>query len=276
MFMNPFFEVQRNPVFSNVNGQEIEIGRDALFNKETGKCLGVVTPDYKVIENRELNELVMNSIDDLPILKIKDHVNSSTNIWIREIILDGDQYTYEIGKKGDVLKTRILLQNSYGVGKAVSLTVSVWRQVCENGMFGFTNAFVSRYTHLTIDAIQKIRTDFENNAIQIEKNIDLWQKWSQKSYSRDKFNGFIDSITISENNNNGFITEKRAKVIKGLYEPVLNEYFEEENLWAAYNVLTAIGTHHTKARSGSNIFSGGYHMINKVANEFYKTYEIAA
>jgi hypothetical protein len=43
----------------------------------------------------------------------------------------------------------------------------------------------------------------------------------------------------------------------------------EENKYGAYNVLTFLATHETKARKGSNVFSSRYNTINRMAADMY-------
>jgi hypothetical protein len=49
----------------------------------------------------------------------------------------------------------------------------------------------------------------------------------------------------------------------------MNEQKLNENKYGAYNVLTFLATHETKARNGSNIFSARHNTINRMAGDLY-------
>lgn len=265
---DPFFQVERQPATTNFNGELIEIGKDVIMNSNTGDVLGVVSPQYKIVTNRDVDNVVSAALGDVPVLKKVDHLNAKTNRWVREIILDGEEFTHVVDGK-DVLKTRALIGNGYGSMTAVSVQLSVWRMVCSNGMFGWKNAFSTSYNHMNDSIIDLIRRDFNRHSLSLKGNISLWDAWSKIDYSQDEFNEFIDMVSTTDD---AIVSPKQGDAIKAHYEPIMNEYNESETLWGAFNVLTAISTHHTRARKGSNIFSAGYNNIKKITDWFYEEY----
>lgn len=270
---DPFFNVERQPATTVFNGERIPVGKDVILNSHTGKVLGVVSPHYKVVTNEEVNHVVENALSDVPVMKTLDHLNAKTNKWTREIILDGEDFTHVVDGD-DTLKTRVMITNGYGSMIAVSVQLSVWRMVCSNGMFGWKNAFTTSYNHMNDSIVDLIRRDFNRHSLSLKGNINLWDKWSKIEYKQDQFNDFIDMVSV--NPDNSLISTKQGEGIKAYYEPIMNQYNESETLWGAFNVLTAISTHHTKARNGSNIFSANFNNIKKVSDRFYKEYAHAA
>ena len=266
---NPFFEVIRQPLFAEHNGVKLDSGREALINTETNDVIGVVSPSYKVVENQELSVLVQEALGNLPVLKVNDHLNPNTSKWVREIILDGDEFTYKIGKKVDTIKTKINIINGYGSNTAATVSVSAWRQICSNGMMGFKDIFKSSYAHMSDNIVPKIRQDFNLNLAKFGENTNIWNNWSEVDFSQDDFMSFIEDITKTEDNKKGILSEKQGELVKSLYEPTLNKYNDDETLWGAFNVLTAITSHDIKARKGSHLFSQGYGRMRKVIETFY-------
>jgi hypothetical protein len=269
MSFNPFFEVVREPLFAEFNGVKLNSGREALINAETNDVIGVVSPSYKVVENKEMDVLVQEALGNLPVLKVQDHLNPNTSKWVREIILDGDEFTFKIGKQVDTIKTKINIINGYGSNTAATVSVSAWRQVCSNGMMGFKDIFKSSYAHMTDNIVNKIRNDFSLNLAKFGENTHIWNQWTEVGFSQNDFMGFIDDITKSEINKKGLLSEKQGDLVKSLYEPTLNKYNDEETLWGAFNVLTAITSHDIKARKGSHLFSQGYTRMRNVIETFY-------
>lgn len=272
---NPFFNVTRSPLTTIFNGEEIEVGKDALINSENGNILGVVTPTYKVVTNDQVNDLVnrMFDLNNVPVMKSVDHLNGKTNRWTRELILDGERFTHKVDGN-DTLKTRVLVSNGYDTFTPVSVSIAAWRMVCSNGMMGWGNVFSSYYRHMTEDVVGLLKDDFERHNFNLQGSVELWNEWSRIPFGQNQFNEFIDMVSV--NPEDAIISAKQGDGIKALYEPVMNRFNETQTLYGAYNVLTAIQTHHTKAHKGSNLFSAKYNKMQKITNRFYKEFAEAA
>ena len=68
-----------------------------------------------------------------------------------------------------------------------------------------------------------------------------------------------------------YLSEKQAEGIKTLYPTIMNQYNESETKWGAYNVITAIATHHTKTPSTkSHLFTQGYKRTERLAEDFIR------
>lgn len=268
--MNPFFDVVRQPLYAEHNGEQVDVGKDALINGETGECLGVVSKQYKVATNEEINLIVSEALHNVPVLSTMDHLNAQGNKWIREIVLDGDQFTHPI-KDSDVVKTKVQIINGYGSNTAASIVISMYRMICTNGMFGWGDAFKSSYNHITTELVEKLRDDFDRESLEIKGQVDLWRRWAELPFTQAQFSLFIDQHTKKNDLAlpQAFLSEKQGEGIKALYPAILNEYGDDETRWGAYNVITAIGSHHVQARSGSHLFSQGHARMNKLANAFY-------
>jgi hypothetical protein len=274
MYQNesPFFDVSRNQLFAHYQGEELEVARDALINMETGKPLGTVGKTYKLIKNADVNDVFAEAFSDLPIEFTKDHLNGTSSRWQRDIILDGDQFTRTIGDN-DIVKTKVSIWNGYDGRTAVGFALSAYRQVCSNGMMGWRKQFGSHFAHIERNIIEKIQHDFNKAFNGFSSNFDKWSDWNEQAFSQDQFKSFVQSRLkreTAEGDTVGYLSEKQVEAVVNQYEPVLNQYNDDETKWGAFNVLTAIATHQTEARGGgSGIFSQGYKRMERLAQDFY-------
>lgn len=269
--MDPFFTVERIPAVAIMDGLQVETGQDALVNADTKECVGMVSRGYNVVTNEDLQTVVDEALGKLPVLKVDDHLNSKSNKWVRDIILDAPEFNHQI-KTNDTVHTKVQIINGYGSKTAAAIAVSMWRQVCTNGMFGWKNMFRASYSHITSNIVEKIADDFGRGALEIKGQVDLWKNWAEVPFTKDQFALFIDNHTKEAPLAlpSAFLSEKQAEGIKGLYDPIMEQYNEDETKWGAYNVITAIASHHVQARAGSHIFSQPYSRMNKLANAFYE------
>ena len=268
---NPFFEVERKKLFTTWDDPAIEnqygsgmgrmtvpVNRDALINKETGDIVGVVSPKYKFVHNRDLADKIDQMIYNLPVDGMEDHMDARTTRWTREIMLTGDQFEYDMTGNSDIVKTKLSFFNGYDGKTAAGWKISAWRKVCSNGMMGWRALFGMTFTHLTEDIIERFNKLFiEKNEAFGEQMIGM-RAMARTPFSRTQYETFV----LTRN-----IPDRTASRLLQYYEPAMNKWGEQETKWGAYNVLTAFATHETKARKGSYIFSASYQQMDQVARE---------
>lgn len=268
MSLNPFFSVERKPAVVEINGSYMEIGKDVLVNTETQGIVGVVGPNYKLVENQEVANLFGEVFAESKIDHLKDHLNGGTSLWRREIVLADDRHTVEI-KKGDILKTMVTIGNGYDAKTAVQFEVSALRLICTNGMKGWSKQFGGTVSHVNRDVIGQIRSRLESLYGMFGRNFALFRKWTEMGFTREQFNLFIDARVKSETNKDGYLSKKQADAIKDRWMPIMEQYKENDNVWGSYNVLTAIASHETRAKQGSHLFSTGFKRMSKLTEDFY-------
>mgnify|MGYP000008083908 CR=1 FL=1 len=272
---NPFFEVIRNPLHTEYKGESIRVPKDALIDPE-GNVLGVVGKDYKLITNQEVNEIVQDSISDLEVYSVQDHINGKGNKWTRSLVLNDSNFTTDIDTN-DHVKTKVDIYNSYSGKDAAGFSLSAWRLVCENGLKGWRNIASFPFHHIHDGLAEKIRESFEKIFSKFQTNFSIWEKWAEQPLDRNEFLSFIERNKKEDSQNQkGVLSEKQAEGIKDLYPQIKNQYSEKDTIWGAYNVLTAIATHHVKARKGSNIYSQGYNRLSRLIDNFYEDYKPVA
>ncbi len=257
--MNPFFNVERRPLFTEFAGKTIRSNNDALINVDTNKIVGEVGSSYKVVTNSEVSALFDEAFDNVPVHTISDHLDNNGSRWRREIVLDGDDYTFLVGND-DACKMKVTVFNGYSGKNAVGFNVSGWRQVCSNGMFGWAKLLTVSLPHVKSGIVEHIRKSFSKKLDIFNEKSKLWQEWANIEFTQDDYDLFIDTRE--------YLSDKMKKRYKGLYEPITNRFNQDETKWGAYNVFTAIATHYTQARGGSHVFSEAYKRAEKLALDF--------
>ena len=265
---NPFFEVARCPIRTTLNNETKEIDRDALFSPN-GDLLGIVSPKYKLVTNKEVQDVFDEYFSGLKIQSVKDKVSSNGGKWVRDYILDEDDYTVTIGKSDDVVKTKVSIMNGYDGQTSVGMIISAWRQICSNGMMGWGKILGKKFSHFTKDIIGQLDTSLKVGYDGLKDNFGIWEQWTEVPFTEKEFKGFIDSRS--------YLSDKQKETTSGLYLPVKTQFKEPDTKWGAYNVITAMATHHTKSRNKKvdNEFSNGYKTMTRLAKDFYG-YNVAA
>jgi len=266
--VNPFFDVIRCPLHTTFNGEDKKISKDALFSP-MGDLLGVVSPKYKVVTNKEVVDVFDEYFGKLKIHSVKDKVSGNGGKWIREYVLDEDDYTVSIGKSDDVVKTKVSIMNGYDGQTSVGMIISAWRMVCSNGMMGWGKILGKKFSHFSKNIIDQLDSSLKNGYDGMKDNFKLWEEWTEIPFTQKEFKGFVDSRK--------YLSDKQKETTSNLYIPIKNQFKEPDNKWGAYNVITAMATHHTKSRDKTvdNEFSNGYKTMSRLAKDFYK-YDVAA
>lgn len=284
---DPFFEVVKTPLFFDFQGRSVRTEQSALVHPDTGVVMGTVTDKYKVLENRTLADLFDGVFADAEILSVKDHLNNNGSRWTRELVLADDRFSFDIQGK-DHMKTKVNLYNSYDGKNAVGYQITAWRLVCSNGMFGWRKVFGGSFSHLENETVERTKKQFEMQFNRFTGMWEVWNQWSVMPFNQYDFNKFIDSHTdygqmeqlevldgvvleMKPGKREGiYLSERQGEKIKAAYPRLMNHFREEETVFGALNVLTALGTHETKALSGSYLYGNSYALINRLAQDFYR------
>lgn len=142
--MNPFAEIEITPLYSRDGMQSA--GKSVRIMDEESSTgwseLGVVSPNYLLVHNGRLKEVV----DD-----IADRSNLGT--WgQRKLFFDGKRFVYALSCEnltaeilpGDVIRFGLIGYNSYDGSRAVSVGAYAEHLVCSNGMT--SEMYFARFT----------------------------------------------------------------------------------------------------------------------------------
>jgi len=273
---NPFFEVRKEDVFT-ASGVKIP-NKVALVNTDLESVVGFVSPGYDIVENMAVSNLFEKATDNFGVSKVKDHMDATTKRWKRQFIFDDERLNAEI-LPSDIVGVCLEVYNGYDGRTAYGYSLMGYRWMCENGMImGKKNLFSESYAHYDGN-VEKLRESFEFKFNMFHKNAKVWEKWSKEPFDQESFDNFLAAHTKPTNakpKSFQYLSEKMASGISDSYVPTLMVQRLNNTKWGAFNVLTYLMTHETKARNGSNVFSNRYSTIARLAEDMYDKEESKA
>ena len=274
---NPFFGVRKEKVTTE-SGLEIP-NKVALVNEDLSTIVGFVSPGYDVVHNETISNLFAGAISDLKVAKVVDHMDATTKRWKRRIMFDDGKLTSQIADSSDVVGVLLEVYNGYDGRTAYGYSLMGYRWLCSNGLvMGKKELFSQSFTHYDGN-VDKLRDSFGMKFNAFHQNANTWQEWSRTRFNEDDFTAFVDKHTKPVNGRalkNQYLTPNIGKGIKENFQPLLAQQNLPFTKWGAFNVLTWLATHETKARNGSNLFSNRYQNMNRLAGDFYSGEESKA
>ena len=263
--MNPYFEVKREKIQTESG---IGINKEALINSETDQLLGIVSPGYEVVTHEQVAGLFSDALETYNHDVIGNYLDSTGRRWKQRIVFKDERLNFDIDGRGDFAGIMLELFNGYDARTAFGYNLLGFRYYCTNGMVtGKKSLFRESLSHFN-DAIDRLQRTFELKWPAFESRVGIWQDWTRIPYTEDQFKLYLES-EVKNGNKKGLISEKMAEGIVAEWTPSLNVQNLDETMWGAFNVLTYLATHKTKARNGSNLFSNRYNTMNRLAEDFY-------
>lgn len=254
--MNPFFNVEKTPIF--VKGQEIS-NQVAVINSDTNNVLGIVSPKYKIIPNKNVCEIFEEALP-FGVEEVQDHFYNNGEMWRRRIILDKSTFNFEV-VKGDEYGILVEIFNSYNGKTSYGFSIMGFRWICSNGqIMGKKNIYQSSLTHKR-EEISIIRDSFNRQINESNKNLKIWQRWTEVGFSNQQISNFLESKSY---------INKRSR------EAIINNHFVtlqkmEKTKWAFYNTLTDYMSHGLVSRNKntSPIFTANHGNLTHLIQDFY-------
>jgi len=266
---NPFFSVKKEDVFT-ASGLKID-NKVALVNEDLETVIGFVSPGYNIVENQAVTNLFEEATNGFGLAKVKDHMDSTTKRWKRQFIFNDERLNAEI-LPADMVGVCLEVYNGYDGRTAFGYNLMGYRWMCENGMImGKKNLLSESFAHYDGN-VDKLRESFAFKFNMFHKNAKVWEKWSKESFNQDAFDNFLNAHTKPANvkpKAYQYLSEKMADTISESYSPILIDQKLNDTKWGAFNVLTYLMTHESKARNGSNVFSNRYGTMGRLAGDMY-------
>lgn len=275
---NPFFNVRKESLMTQT-GIALP-NKFALINEENNYPLGVVSPDYELVHNHTINGLFQDAIEGLHVDKVIDHLDNNMTRWKRWFIIDDPIVTHEI-TNNDVVGLLLEVHNGFTGRVSFGYKIMGFRYICENGLITGKETFMMENFAHYVNNPARLRESFSMKFNAFKENAGIWREWTKIPFDQEKFAGFIDYHAKPVGDSNikpktwEYIPPRVATSIKDSYEPIVNTQKLQPNMWGAFNVLTHIATHETKARNGSNVFGRRYGTVNRLAADLYNYKEAA-
>ena len=229
-------------------------GYKAAMRSDTNTCLGVVSDQYKILQNTEAFEFFQPFLDtEVASLETAGSLKNGKRVWVLAKINRDDM----IIDKNDRVEKYILLSNSHDGTAAIKVGYCPIRVVCANTLSAAedsVNSQLIRVTHRgdihgtldmvrdtmhVIDASFKTTEEMYKALAQKDhiKTEDI-KKYVMAVYSRqDLKKNFEDNTAITEEE----ISAARKKLISRVEELFEMEY--AHNAWTMYNSVNYVLNH---------------------------------
>jgi len=257
--MEPFFNVVKEPIFRQ-SGREIP-NKFVLINEETNDELGIISKDYEVVYNRQVFNLFSEAMGAYKVTKENHHLDSIGRRWKCDWVFDDDKLNMEI-MPADVVGLALRFFNGYDGKTSFGYELYGFRALCSNGqVFGKKSLFSKTYQHF-INSPQRLHTDFISHMTNFQINVGIWQDWAKIPFTKNQFKVFLEDKKYLGKRLSANLLQDSSKI--------LNMFNMDESMWAYYNVITYFSSHETKGSKGASpIFGHGYHVLTKLAEDFY-------
>ena len=189
--------------------------------------LATVSKNYKVVKHSEVVEKLESNMSLL-----------GSNVKIRTILgTDGksmqrlytlNDHSIEVARR-DYIAPVIRVVNSYDGSTAVGFMMDGMRQVCTNGMIGFSRVAEMKYRHFGLkgDVHELFDKTFEQLLAGFKKYTQVWSSWIGNGVNEERANLVIDYMP--------------ARIRPYLRDRMANDFKDDK--WSLYNVFTAVITH---------------------------------
>jgi len=254
-----FDELKEKDVKVLDNPLELVSDYKALYNKNTGKQISVVTSKYHVVDNTSVLEHFETMLQSQQIRYEYGFATTARNgrKTIMELILP--DMVIDLGN-GDTQEMRLYIQNSFDGGNSVKLEMGFFRHLCSNMALMQGTAELQYKTSHIGNATDRIKTNF---------NFYITEKFKDA-------NNFINKLQVINFENNetviDFINEENNTVLSDRDRIKLlnlwnSSYKPEHGLsfWGLYNAYTHFITHNMKISQ-----NGKMERLVKLSNIFNK------
>ena len=257
--MDAFFNVVQEPIFRR-NGEEIP-NKFVLVNENTNNELGIVSKDYEIVHNKQVYDLFSEAMSKYSVAKETHHLDAIGKRWKCDWIFDDDKLNTEV-MPADSVGLAMRFFNAYDGKHSLGFSLFGFRGICSNGqVFGKKELFSKTYHHF-INSPQRLHNDFILNMDNFHINVGIWQEWTKIPFTKTQFSAFLEDKK--------YLGERlRTKLVNNT-ERVLNLFNMDETMYGIFNVLTYYSSHEVKSNKGSYVFSNGYNVLTRLAEEFYE------
>jgi len=252
------FEVKTAQLETVDENKRILTSRLATIDAESGAIIGLVSPSYKLIQNRVLHEQMEDVGGELGLRLSKISTSGGRRATI---------FKYEFGEeqskvvtesrlmetdKPDVINFGVEIINSFDSTRgATRVRAFASRLACLNGMT-VDREVAGFYLEDTSPAF--IKDQLERRLPRICNSVDIWNGWAQQIPNR---------IKVGE-----FISQHLSKTVA---EEILKQYDagRDKSIWGLYNYVTYYITHQVTSENPDNLRFRQYDL-ERVADKFYE------
>jgi hypothetical protein len=259
------FPVALRPVYTNIeiNGKRRQINVPTsriVVNKNSGKPLGVVGSNYKLITNKEAIELGKKCWSDLfgsdeasNIEVFKVDAPSTASYCHIDLVHKGYVMNlWDEKKQSDIYIPYVRITNSYNTSRALRFDVGFCRKICFNGVIFESETIKFTFSHVKHELTNNISFSLESGKIEVlfDKFISYANKLKNYKIQREQSLNLIYALFgIKDISEIDFESKKESReeyvTLLSEIDNKLSGYINEmdENGYSLFNVITDIASH---------------------------------
>jgi len=207
--------------------------KDWAITDGESNVLNICSEKYKLIKNEDLILPIFNKMQEVfGEGKVKTIVKSyGGSRFFVDLIPQGKVYKV---RGEDTIKPMISVKNSYDGGVAQSIALSFHRQICLNGMMGFSSEFREKKKHTSF--LGKVDVDKIVRLLEgVEDKIERFKKMTDRRLTRKELDELLKKIEESEEVN--YPKREMKKVVPTIMSEASMMNLKEIDLWLVYNGL---------------------------------------
>jgi len=246
------WDVEKRPIYDS-KGKVLPV--KGTFRTDNNDFLGVVTNNYKVIQNRE----IFNFIDRLQENGLNmECLRSDSFQGGRSVFAEFDlkDFSLDVGNVGDIVNTSLIVRAMHDGSGSFSLGLNTKRLICTNGMTLPTKHSIDYVRH-TQNAPLKIEGMYDTVGLlssEIENFFALLNSLAKIKLSVPVVGKIVNNIFQNDEGIMSNVAENKALTILNNFETNDNNTFKKQSgtAYALLNAVTNYTDHSVNYRPSNN------------------------
>ncbi len=236
---SPFPAVVMQPVYWGKGQKVYRSGRyQAVVDEKTNKLFSVVSTDYKLVRHEKAIEEIEKAISatsNLGGFEVTTDFYNDGGRMLREYIFQDHQILIQ---RGDLIKPKLQLFNSYDLTWSFTVILGAYRLVCTNGLVVNEKLFHLKRRHVfQIQSLNLVR-EISTALTRFSKQAAEWKKWADVPLSKRAYGTILQTMALGKNGEDEILNTMDQEAAG-----FDNEHFPLVSLWIFFNILTWYITH---------------------------------
>lgn len=265
------------------DGTSIETHR-AMVRSSDKSVLGVVGNDFTPLQNTEAFDWFRPLVESGDVtIEAAGSLREGKRIWILAALKDG---TVEV-KKGDAIKSHVLLAHGHDGSLAVRAGFTKTRVVCANtlavAMREDNKGLVTRrHTSGMKVSLERARETFDMQRAELKATVDTYKELAKRKCDDRNLVRYVREVMKPGAGDDTKVIVQNVDEMVRMFDYGRGAELSRGTMWGAFNAVTEYMTHErgrsADSRQNSNWFSGGAKLADRalaVAVEFAKDAPLA-
>ena len=251
--------VRKVPAFSNIDGQNVNVGVSALVRSSDNSVLDVVSNDWNPLQNEQAFEFFHEYCEagDME-MNTAGSLRDGQIVWALAKVKD----SFDLFK-GDEVESYLLLTNPHKFGQSIDVRFTPIRVVCNNTLTLSLNEKVERSikkSHRAVFKPDEVKESLGIATHKLAKYKEMAAFLGSKRYTESKLRDYFKEVfpSLAKTKDYSRAASKALEVIHT--QPGAN--YAEGSWWQAFNAVTYL-TDHKLGRTADSRLTSAWFGPNK-------------